>query len=160
MRTFAVVVGIIVVCALIGFGGFWFGNGGLDNRDDIAASITDRGDLEITSLRHRHIQVIAVVFNDQEYIDACASHPYPEFWMRDWNMNGRAGGWHLSNVPVQLREGDVVFALYNPRACGERIMKAEVVTDLGTYVFRSPSDRKVARPGRFAMKLDRWAYPQ
>jgi len=161
MRTFAIVVAAIVVCALVGLGGFWLGNGGLEGRDAIAASVTDRGDLEITALHHRRVEIIGVVFNDADYIDTCASRPNPMFWMRDWNMNGPGGAWHISNVPVELREGDVVFALYNPRVCGEKIIKAEVVTDIGTYEFRAPQAGKAAaRPNRFPMKLDRWFDPR
>ena len=155
MRTFAIVFAAIVVCLLVGLGGFWIGNGGLAGRDAIMASVTDRGDLEITAMQRRQIEVIAVTFNDADNIAVCASRPAPVFWARNWNVNGQAGGWNLQYAPVSLRAGDVVFALYNPRACGERIVKARIVTDNGTYEFRYPHGRDV-RPNRIALRLDRW----
>ena len=158
MRTFAIIVGTIVVCLLVGFTGFWIGNGGLAGKDAIMANVTERGDLEITSLHRRQIEIIAVTFNDAEYNDVCASRPNPVFWTHGWNPNWQNGGWYVRYAPVSLREGDVVFALYNPRACGERIVKADVITDVGTYVFRYPNAAKSRgnRPNVTPLTLDRW----
>jgi hypothetical protein len=153
MRTFGIIMATLVVVLLVGFGAYWAGNGGLAIHDEIIASITGDGDLEVAALHERKVAIESVRFNDRCTVDRFKWYDRSKPWYN--------GGWVITETsstgPISLREGDLVYALYDQRACGVRILKAEVATSAGIYVFRYPLDTSRApRPDRFPLVLDRW----
>lgn len=166
MRTFAIVIGTVVVIAVVALGGFLIGQGGFWKSEAIFAGLNENGDLEITSRDHRSIQVVSVVFNDAERIDTCASRPKPLLYTRSWFWAGDnlrwQPRWARHDGAVSIDEGEIVVAPINRAVFGETIVKAEVVTSLGTYVFRYPAGDKAAvgREHWTPMHLDRWYDPR
>jgi hypothetical protein len=164
MRTFGIVVGTIFAFLVVGIGGYLLGWGALWKSDAIVAEVTSNGDLEITSRTATDVVIKSVTFNDRRMVYGCTSASKPilgsvpqrvgpnYLWYQDW----RNVKWYNG---VSLSEGDVVVATFDRSRCGDKIVKAEVVTDLGTYVFRYPQPSRTYQGGGYPIPLtsDWWA---
>jgi len=133
MRIFGIIMAVVLGLLLLGFCGYWLGGGVLWGESAIFAEVNDRGDLEITARSAYAVDVQAVHFNDRA--DCWA----PYFYQRSWYFGG--GNWRENwqrTGTASIKEGDIVVAPFNRAACGDKIVKAEVMTSRGTFVFNYP----------------------
>jgi len=166
MRTFSIILSTIVVVLLVGATGYWLGTGGLSRHNAVFAAVNENGDLEITA-RAQQIQVQSVTFNDATGNSLCGARRIflKHVWraVGDWNGTGVVRWYETTPVhptSPMLQEGDIVIMPFYRGACGDTIVKAEVVTTFGTYVFRYPRDAKAAngQPLRTPLVADHWPY--
>ena len=159
MRTFAIIVGTILVVLLISAGGYWVGTGGLDRHDGITAAISGDRDLELTSRHSRTIHIAAVRFNNRCTVTRFKWFDPNRFYWVTTDVSNANPNAAPTSIPMQ--EGNVVWALfsqypqYSRQDCGFQIVKAEVfTTDDGTYVFRNPEKSKAFN--HVPMVLESW----
>jgi hypothetical protein len=155
MRTFGIIMAVLLGLVVLGAGVYWFGHGAIFGESAISAEVVGQTDLEITSHSEFPIIIRTVYFNDRH----CASQSFGyRFWYvarTPWGNNLRAG--RSEYVNPRLNEGDTVTASLGKQNCGNRIVKAEVATDRGSFLFVYPDpERRYAGDSNRVPLLLRW----
>jgi hypothetical protein len=158
MRTFAVILGTIIVCLMVGIGGYLIGTSGPAVRDPLTATYNEYGNVELTSRYQGDLVIYWVAYNERRNCSRLTS-----FWYHRWEWNREWRAWQdfgqkLGTAPFTLREGLSVAAPFPRPACGETVVRAEVETSLGRFVFRIPVNQQTAltRPKWVPMARERW----
>lgn len=158
MRTFwTVLATFVVTLLLVGAGGYIY-NERVSNTSRLTAEVNEWGHLEITSRSLQPVYVIGVAFNDRG-MNECTPRPGPNFIVREYTaFNQDANRWTFhwkTHGRLRLEEGRTAIVPFD-RACGDTIVKAVVVTDLGAFTYLAPSPSRDYRPngGRVALYQD------
>jgi hypothetical protein len=155
MRTFGIIMAVLLGLAVLGAGGYWLGSGVLWGGSAISAEVVGQTSLEITSHSKFPITIHTVYFNDRHCASGSFGYRYWYIEQTAWGKNWRAGKSNFANP--KLNEGDSVTASLGRQNCGSRIVKAEVVTDRGTFLFGYPDPaRRTTGDGERVPLLLRW----